>query len=152
MPQEYSAGAVIFHKSGNTIKYLLLRYISEATGQPGYWGYAKGHIEPGETVKQTVVREIEEETSLKDVIFINDVIGKNEYFFRRKKQNGVVETIHKEVIYYLVESKNDQAAIPHDSHEHCDLVWLPYQKAIQRLTHENSKRILNKANDILNES
>ncbi|MBU4332208.1 NUDIX domain-containing protein [Patescibacteria group bacterium] len=149
MPQEYSAGAVIFHRAGETIKYLLLRYISEATGEPGYWGFAKGHIEAGEEVKVTVVREVEEETGLRNVVFVGDILSKDEYFFRRKGPAGKTQTVHKEVIYYLVESKTDQAAIPPDSHEHCELVWLSYEKAVERATHENSKMILGKANDIL---
>ena len=149
MPQEYSAGAVVFHRAGNTIKYLLLRYISEATGQPSYWGFTKGHIEPGETLKQTAAREIKEETSLVDIVFVNDVIGKNEYFFRRKQDDGRLETVHKEVVYYLAESKSDQVVIPPESHEHCDFAWLEYEEAVERLTHESSKAILSKAKIIL---
>jgi len=149
MPQEYSAGAVIFHRSGNTIKYLLLKHIAEATSQPGYWGFSKGHIEPGENLKQTTIREVEEETSLKDLLFIDGFQEKVEFFFKRKKHDGQYETIYKEVIFHLVESKSTQVAIPLDSHEHCEFVWLEYDEAMKRATHENSKRILNKANNLL---
>lgn len=146
MPQEYSAGAVIFHRTGKTIRYLLLRYLSEATGKPGYWGFAKGRIEPGEEIKTTVAREIGEETGSKDLVFISGFEEKNIYFFKRNRQDGKYETIRKEVIFCLVESKTDKVTL---SPEHCDFVWLPYEEARERLTHESSREILAKANEKL---
>ena len=149
MPQEYSAGAVVFHKTGDTIKYLLLRHISEATGQPSYWGFSKGHIEPGENSQQTALREVEEETGLKNLVLVDNFQEKIEFFFKRKKNNRDYETIHKTVVFHLAESKSNQVIIPSDSHEHCGFAWLEYEEAIARATHNNSKKILERANDRL---
>jgi len=146
MPQEYSAGAIVFHHFADTIKYLLLRHINENTGQPGHWDFAKGHVEPNENPKQAAFRETQEETGLKELNFINGFQDKNEYFFKRKNSQGQYETIHKEVIYYLIESKTNQITL---SHEHCDFAWLPLDEALERLTHNSSKEILKKAEDKL---
>lgn len=149
MPQEYSAGAVIFHKTGNTIKYLLLRHISEATGKPSYWGFSKGHIESGENSKQTAIREAAEETGLKNLVIIDNFQERIEFFFKRKKEDGNYKTIHKTVIFHLAETKSNQVIIPLDSHEHCGFVWLEYKEAIQQATHKNSKKMLQSANNLL---
>ena len=58
MSKEISAGAVVYFKNKDTIEYLLLHYKS------GHWDFPKGHIEEGEEHKDTVEREIEEETSI----------------------------------------------------------------------------------------
>jgi len=146
MPQEYSAGAVIFHRAENKTKYLLLRYLQESTGQSGYWGFAKGKIEPSEDIKRTVTREIEEETGLKDLIFVGNFQIKDQYFFKRKNVQGYFETVHKEATYFLVQSKTDAIKL---SPEHCDYAWLEYEEAINQLTHKSMKKILDQANKVI---
>ncbi|WP_294184351.1 HAD-IIA family hydrolase [uncultured Clostridium sp.] len=56
---------VIFDKSR---KVLLMRRVDN-----GLWGIPSGHVEPGETVEEAIVREIREETGLK--VKINRLIG-----------------------------------------------------------------------------
>ena len=56
MLKEKSCGAVIFHKKEELIRYLLLNYAA------GHWDFVKGNVEPNETEKETVVRELKEET------------------------------------------------------------------------------------------
>lgn len=50
-------GALIYAKSTN--RYLFL--LRNKAKQPGHWGIAGGKIDPGETVIQALVREIQEE-------------------------------------------------------------------------------------------
>jgi len=146
VPQEFSAGAVIFHRAENKIKYLLLRYFQESTGTPGYWGFVKGHIEPNEDIKLTVTRETEEETGLRDLSFVGDFRIRDEYFFKRRNTKNYFETVHKEAIYFLVESKTNAITL---SPEHCDYKWLEYQQAREQLTHESMRKILDKADSRL---
>ena len=63
--QEHSAGAVIFRNEPGKKLYLLLHYES------GHWDFAKGHVEKGETIEQTIGRECEEETGIRDLEFID---------------------------------------------------------------------------------
>lgn len=49
------AGGVVLDGAG---RVLLVRYRS------GAWAFPKGHVEPGETLEQTAVREVREETGV----------------------------------------------------------------------------------------
>lgn len=138
MKREKSAGAVIFRREGSRIYYLLLHYES------GHWDFPKGHIEEGESDREAVVREIKEETGIKDIRFIEGFKEKISYFFRhgpkyKKKKNSLV---HKEVLFYLAETKQKEVKI---SFEHIGFEWLAAKEALERATFENAKEILEKA-------
>ncbi|OGZ19023.1 MAG: hypothetical protein A2175_01705 [Candidatus Nealsonbacteria bacterium RBG_13_42_11] len=142
MPIEKSAGAVIFRKEDNKPFFLLLHYPSDTKSLKGYWDFPKGHIEKGEKELDTVKREVEEETGLKDIDFIERFKETIKYFFRWGGKN-----ILKFVTFYLAETDKKEVRI---SEEHTEFKWLPYEEAIERLSHKNAKEILRKANDFLN--
>ena len=58
--KEKSVGCVTFYLKENQRYYLLLRYTAD------HWGLVKGHVETNETEKQTLTREIYEETKLEE--------------------------------------------------------------------------------------
>ena len=66
MPREKSAGAIIFRTENGIKYYLLLHYAPSEPGKRGQWGFAKGHVEEGETEEETARREVAEETGIKD--------------------------------------------------------------------------------------
>jgi len=134
MKTEKSAGAVVFIKEKEPI-YLLLQY------EKKHWDFPKGNIEPGEKENETVIREIEEETALKDVEIIYGFKDKVHYYYKFKG-----ELINKTVIFYLAKTKIKEVKI---SFEHIGFDWLPYDKAIEKLTFKNAKEILKKANNFL---
>jgi len=145
MPQEKSAGAIIFRKEGNEIYYLLLHYES------GHWEFPKGHIEDGENEIETVKREIEEETGLKDVRMIDGFKEYIKYFFKNTynlegEEKKKASWVCKLVVFYLAETKTKEIKI---SFEHQGYKWLPYKEAIIQLTFKNAKEILRKANDFV---
>jgi len=143
MPIEKSAGAVIFRKEKGKIYYLLLNYPSTTRGaKKDYWDLPKGHVEKGEKELDTVKREVEEETGLKDLKFVEDFKEWIKYFFRHEGK-----TIFKIVTFYSAETENEEIKI---SGEHIGYEWLPYEEAIKQLTFKNAKEILRKANDYLN--
>jgi bis(5'-nucleosidyl)-tetraphosphatase len=135
MPVKRSAGAVIFRKEGGILYYLLLHY------QGKHWDFPKGHIEKGEKLKETVEREVSEETGIKDIEFAPGFQETIEYFF---KEYG--ETIFKTVVFFLAETKTKEVKI---SFEHIGFEWLPYTDALNKLTFKNAKEILSKANSFL---
>lgn len=51
------AGGVVFDSLG---RVLVVRYLGS-----GAWAFPKGHVEPGETLEQTAVREVQEETGIR---------------------------------------------------------------------------------------
>ena len=141
MPLEKSAGALIFRKDKGIIKYLLLHYPSTSKAPRDYWDLPKGHIEKREKELETVKREVEEETGLKDLEFIEDFKKWIKYFFRHKGK-----TVFKIVTFYLAETKTKEIKI---SFEHIGYKWLPYEEALKQLTFKNAKEILEKANSFL---
>lgn len=137
MDEERSAGAVVFYNSKGIIEYLVLHY------EEGHWDFPKGHIEEKENVLKAMMREVEEETGLK----VNVVFGFNEvtdYVFKAKYDNGRLK--HKTVDYFLAEAKTKTVKL---SHEHIGYEWLPYEFALERITHSNSRKVLRKAHMFL---
>ncbi|XOB41439.1 MAG: bis(5'-nucleosyl)-tetraphosphatase [Candidatus Nealsonbacteria bacterium] len=141
MPVEKSAGAIIFRRGNKKIKYLLLHYPSSTKVAGEYWDLPKGHIKKGEKEIETVRREVEEETGLKDIEFLEGFKEWIKYFFKFKEKN-----ILKFVTFYLAETKEEDIKI---SFEHIGYKWFPYKEALKQLTFKNAKEILKKANDFI---
>jgi 8-oxo-dGTP pyrophosphatase MutT (NUDIX family) len=131
---EKSCGAVVFRKDGE-VKYLLLKYGA------GHWGFVKGHIELNESEKDTVKRELEEETKITNAEFVENFRQTISYFFKRDGK-----AIYKQVTYFLVQSQDRKIEL---SYEHEGYEWLSYQKAVRKLTFENSRKVLKKAHNFL---
>ncbi len=135
MFSEKSCGAVVFLKNKEKVNYLLLHY------EAGHWDFVKGNVEPNETEKDTVVRELKEETGIDDPCFIEGFKEKVQYFYRRQGT-----TVHKEVVFYLIETQTEKVKL---SYEHIGYVWLGYHAALEKVTFKNAKDILQKANEFL---
>lgn len=131
MPSERSAGVVVFDKESK--KYLLLRYKS------GHWDFSKGLVEKGESDLQAALRELKEETGLKDVEVIENFTRKINYFYKFEGK-----TVFKEVIFFLVTTKTNKVKI---SWEHIGHKWLGYENAVKKITYNNSRRVLKAANE-----
>jgi 8-oxo-dGTP pyrophosphatase MutT (NUDIX family) len=132
--QEKSCGAVVFLKSSE-VKYLLLRYGA------GHWDFVKGNVEPNESEKDTVIRELQEETGIVDAHFVDGFREKIEYFYRRQGA-----TIHKQVVFFIIETHTEAVKL---SFEHVGYTWLNYQSAMKKLTFKNAKTVLKKAHELL---
>lgn len=142
MSIEKSAGAVIFRKEGNEIFYLLLHYPGAShRANKDYWDFPKGHIEKGEKEVDTVKREVFEETGIEEIKIIEGFRETIKYFFKWQDK-----TILKFVTFYLAETKQKEVRI---SFEHIGYEWLPFKKALERLTHNTAKEILQKAHNFL---
>jgi 8-oxo-dGTP pyrophosphatase MutT (NUDIX family) len=143
MKIEISVGGIIFYltKKGE-IFYLLLKHPS-LNRKRVYWGFAKGRKEEGEENRETLIREIKEETGLEKIEILDGFLEDTSYFFWREK-----EKIFKKVIFYLVRAKEKKVKI---SFEHEDAKWFSYEKAMKALPFSNYRNLLKKANDFLRE-
>ncbi|MDR3049188.1 MAG: NUDIX domain-containing protein [Elusimicrobiota bacterium] len=65
--KEFSCGAIVYKKEGGKILFLIVH-----SKRNNEWGFPKGHIEKGESEKETAKREIFEETGIKEIEFIDD--------------------------------------------------------------------------------
>lgn len=145
MPKEKSAGAIIYLIKDNEPYYLLLHYPS------GHWEFAKGHIEEGESNEETVRREIEEETGIKDLKIVPGFKEYAKYFF--KKSYGLegearkkAPWVFKLVVFYLGQTNTQLVKI---SKEHKGFAWLPYEQAVKKVTYKNAKSMLARAHEHL---
>ena len=133
---EKSAGAVIFRRTENgEIYYLLVKSTS------GHFDFPKGNVERGESEEQTTKREVEEETGLKDIVFIQRFKEKIKYFYRRERN-----PINKVVVYFLAETMSTEVKI---SWEHVGFEWMSYKDAMEKIDFANTKTVLKKANEFL---
>ncbi|MUT66658.1 NUDIX hydrolase [Paenibacillus sp. NEAU-GSW1] len=91
--KEISAGGVVYRR--NEAGELQIQLIQDRYGKVSL---PKGKMEAGETVEQTALREIAEETGLTGVII--EPIDQIKYQYH----DDVKGTVDKEVHYYLVEA------------------------------------------------
>jgi bis(5'-nucleosidyl)-tetraphosphatase len=133
--REKSCGAVIFIKKEDQTKYLLLNYAA------GHWDFVKGNVELNETEKETVLRELQEETGITDATFLDGFKETIAYFYRRQ---GL--TVHKEVVFFIIETHTEKVEL---SFEHVGFIWLDYKHAMEKLNFKNAKDVLQKAHDFL---
>ena len=135
MIREKSCGSVIYLRKEEQNKYLLLNYAA------GHWDFVKGNVESGESEKETVLRELKEETAITDATFIKDFRENITYFYRRQ---GL--TVHKEVVFFIIETHTEKVEL---SFEHVGYIWLDYKHALEKLTFKNAKDVLQKVHEFL---
>ncbi len=135
MREEKSYGAIVFREEKGERLYLLLHYAK------GHWGFPKGRVEKNETEIATFRRELEEETSLTQLELIPGYREKVSYYFREKG-----ELIYKHVVFFLAKTSQEKISL---SFEHKAFEWLPYNESLKRLTFDNTRKILEKAEKIL---
>lgn len=134
MRYEKSCGAILYRIIDGEVEYLLLKSV----GPGGFWGFAKGHMEGPETEEETCIREVFEETGIK-IQIEND--------FRVTDCYKVSEDIEKEVVIFLVSTKEQSVII--QQQEISDYKWCDYNMAVKQLTFESSRNMLDKANKYL---
>lgn len=133
-----SAGIIVFRKTSEGIKYLILYH-----GR-GYWNFPKGKLEQSERSFQAALREVREETGLKstELKFVGNFKAYEKFFFRRGS-----EKIFKVVILYLAETRQHKITI---SDEHEGFGWFRFNEAKKLLLrYKDSTAILQRAHDYL---
>jgi len=136
MYDEISIGSVLYILDTNfNVNYLILNY------SYGHWDFPKGNIENGESELDTIKREIMEETGITDINFIDAFRQQISYRYKKK-----FKLVNKSVIYYIVETKSNKVVL---SFEHVNFAWLNFNDALNRLSFDNSKKILKNANEFL---
>jgi 8-oxo-dGTP pyrophosphatase MutT (NUDIX family) len=129
--QAVSAGGVVVRQGAAGFEVVICGRDSD-----GVWGLPKGTPDEGESLEAAAVREVGEETGLR--VEIVKKIGVAEYWFAR---DGI--RYHKWVHHYLMRTTGGNTA-EHDM-EHDRVEWFPIEEAIETLTFDNDKEIVERA-------
>jgi 8-oxo-dGTP pyrophosphatase MutT (NUDIX family) len=137
MIEATSAGAVLYRGEGPDREYLLMK------SRPGDWEFPKGGVEGEEELQQTAIREVEEEAGIEDFRLLNGFREDYDYVFQA---DG--DTIHKTVHLFIAESYERSAEL---SAEHRDHQWRDFDQAVNTVTQDGPREILEDAHEFLNE-
>jgi 8-oxo-dGTP pyrophosphatase MutT (NUDIX family) len=119
------AGSVVFKSHRAAARVLLIK----ARRNPQLWIFPKGHIEQGETPRETALRETREEAGVAAEIV--SPLGSLEF-------GSGKELVH--VDYFLVRWTADVAA-----HENRERRWCTVEEATELLTFDGARTLLAKA-------
>lgn len=99
------------------------------------WEAVKETIEPGENIKEALVRGIKEETGIEEFEIIRS-LNKQEEWQTLGNNYKVVDT-------FLVKmDMNQELSLKQRIVEHDDYQWVDKKTAIEKLTHSESKNLL----------
>lgn len=151
---ERSAGGLVYKKEGDSIFWLLIKTVSkkrigdERVGPDLKYVYKfpKGHLEKDEFLKQTALREVEEEGRVKAKIVTK--IGSNNYIIWDKLKH---QKIIKKVTFFLMEYVSPSNLKHYDNEGVLDREWLTYETATEKLAYDSEKVLLKKAKHKLDE-
>ncbi|HVO86726.1 MAG TPA: NUDIX domain-containing protein [Candidatus Binatia bacterium] len=129
--REPTAGGIIFRRSPKSSGVEIL-LIADSKGR---WTIPKGHIEEGETPRQTAEREIQEETGLVKMRMM-DWLGKINFRYRRANTLVLMTT---EI--FLVQAQGDtDKIVPQDWMT--DIKWLPAAEALDKIEYEDIGKLI----------
>lgn len=141
LPIEQCYGVIVVLK-GEQNKFLML----EREETKNDWTFAKGHAEEGETPKETAMRELEEETGIKEIEILDLPLIHEEYEIvshseKRLKIND----------YFIGFVKDKDVKI--EKEEIQSYKWVTFEEALNSFQHESRKQVLEEAQKyIQNES
>ena len=120
----YAAGAVLWRIEKNQLKVALVH-----RGRYDDWSWAKGKVDPGESLPETAVREIREETGLK--VKLGVPLGIQRYLLPNKNLKEV---------HYWAAKVTDKALLSSNfeaNEEVAEVAWFTVAAAAKRLTYSH---------------
>lgn len=128
--REPTAGGIVFRRSSKGEIEILL--IQDAKDR---WTIPKGHIEEGESAKETAQREIGEETGLKESKVLN-WLGKINFRYRRTNSLVLMTT---EI--FLVQALGDTDDLKPEDWMN-GIKWFPANEALDKIAYEDIGKLI----------
>lgn len=129
--REPTAGGIVFRR-GPKNRGIEILLIQDAKDR---WTIPKGHIEEGETAKDTAEREIREETGLKEMKVLN-WLGRINFRYRRGSSLVLMTT---EIFLVQASGKTDNLK-PEDWMN--GIKWFPATEALDKIEYEDIGKII----------
>ena len=126
-----AAGGVVLREDEGKLEVVIAGRATDST-----WVFPKGTPDAEETIAETALREVAEETGL--AVRILAPIGSTDYWFASR---GV--RFHKVVHFFLMEATGGDV-VAHDN-EYDDVRWAPLDEARRLLSYDNYRDVLQRA-------
>ncbi len=132
-----SSGGVVFRRTDGRLETVLC-----GRSEPVRWSLAKGTPDPGETLEETALREVREETGLE--VELDEPLGSIEYWFADRDHDV---RYHKTVHFYLMSPVGGHI----DQHDpEFDVVqWFDVDEALSSMAYGNEAGVLRRAVDLI---
>jgi 8-oxo-dGTP pyrophosphatase MutT (NUDIX family) len=139
--QETSAGGVIFrmHAAPDGTSRPLFLLIRDSYRN---WGFPKGHVEDGEQPEAAALREVAEETGLRDVS-LRGAIDTIDWYFRFRGR-----LIHKVCHFFLMETDQAETS-PQRTEGITACRWAAFEEACEVISYANARNVLKRANEMI---
>lgn len=132
-----SSGGVIYRESQGSVEVAITTKANRRV-----WCLPKGLVEQGESLEETAIREVAEETGLTGEI--ESKIDQIDYWFYWKRE---ATRYHKFVHFYLLKYLEGNPE-DHD-HEVEEVHWVPLPEAAAKLSYDSEREVMKKAQTII---
>ena len=133
------SGGVVYRKDQGNLETVLC-----GRSDPVRWSLAKGTPDPGETLEETALREVREETGLE--VELDASLGSIDYWFADRDSDV---RYHKTVHFYLMVSVGGDTA-KHDP-EFDVVQWFQVDDALRAMAYVNEADVLRRALAVIQE-
>ena len=132
MTHHISCGGILLNQNATKVCLIYKKDRDE-------WLIPKGHWEEGESYVQTAVREVEEETGVRNVSVIDPERYQTiDYTFEDSEGGENLKTVY----FYLLQAEGDELTRTQEQQdEGLSAEWVEIDRVVEILTHEDEKDV-----------